>query len=311
MKNILVLNNPAKKCGISQLGIRSYDLIKAASPHNVSYLATDNVEVLKNYIEENKIDALVANYFISTMSWSDEFVRNLEIPKVCIFHDAVSTLKHCSEVYDAVVFVKPNFRERDNIVAGVRPIRRFEDKNYSTEEFTIGTHGLCVSPWKRYHEILTVCAKEYPKAKYKFNLVPAELGDINGEITRSTAEYCMKIASLFKLNLEITHHFFEAESDLIDWLAKNDLNIYLSIGNNDNGPAASADLGISAQKPIVVNRDRMYEHFFPYISNYPDSTLKELYEKNQTAVKDLYHLWDEHKYYEGFVRAFKIAGLEL
>ena len=311
MKNILVLNNPAKKCGISQLGIRSYDLIKAASPHNVSYLATDNVEVFKNYIEENKIDALVANYFISTMSWSDEFVRNLEIPKVCIFHDAVSTLKHCSEVYDAVVFVKPNFRERDNIVAGVRPIRRFEDKNYSTEEFTIGTHGLCVSPWKRYHEILTVCAKEYPKAKYKFNLVPAELGDINGEITRSTAEYCMKIASLFKLNLEITHHFFEAESDLIDWLAKNDLNIYLSIGNNDNGPAASADLGISAQKPIVVNRDRMYEHFFPYISNYPDSTLKELYEKNQTAVKDLYHLWDEHKYYEGFVRAFKIAGLEL
>ena len=311
MKNILVLNNPAKKCGISQLGIRSYDLIKAASPHNVSYLATDNVEVFKNYIEENKIDALVANYFISTMSWSDEFVRNLEIPKVCIFHDAVSTLKHCSEVYDAVVFVKPNFRERDNIVAGVRPIRRFEDKNYSTEEFTIGTHGLCVSPWKRYHEILTVCAKEYPKAKYKFNLVPAELGDINGEITRSTAEYCMKIASLFKLNLEITHHFFEAESDLIDWLAKNDLNIYLSIGNNDNGPAASADLGISAQKPIVVNRDKMYEHFFPYISNYPDSTLKELYEKNQTAVKDLYHLWDEHKYYEGFVRAFKIAGLEL
>lgn len=311
MKNILVLNNPAKKCGISQLGIRSYDLIKAASPHNVSYLATDNVEVFKNYIEENKIDALVANYFISTMSWSDEFVSNLQIPKVCIFHDAVSTLKHCSEVYNAVVFVKPNFRERDNIVAGVRPIRRFEDKNYSTEEFTIGTHGLCVSPWKRYHEILTVCAKEYPKAKYKFNLVPAELGDINGEITRSTAEYCMKIASLFKLNLEITHHFFEAESDLIDWLAKNDLNIYLSIGNNDNGPAASADLGISAQKPIVVNRDKMYEHFFPYISNYPDSTLKELYEKNQTAVKDLYHLWDEHKYYEGFVRAFKIAGLEL
>lgn len=311
MKNILVLNNPTKKCGISQLGIRSFDLIKAASPHNVIYLATDNVDKLKKHIEENNVDAVIANYFISTMSWSDEFVRNLTIPKVCIFHDAVSTLKHCSEVYDAVVFIKPNFKERDNILAGVRPIRRFEDKNYSTEEFTIGTHGLCVSSWKRYHEILTVCAKEYPKAKYKFNLVPAELGDINGEITRSTAEYCMKIASLFKLDLEITHHFFEAESDLIDWLAKNDLNIYLSIGNNDNGPAASADLGISAQKPIVVNKDRMYEHFFPYISNYPDSTLKELYEKNKTAVKDLYHVWDENKYYESFVRAFKIAGLEL
>jgi len=311
MKNILVLNNPTKKCGISQLGIRSFDLIKAASPHNVIYLATDNVDTLKKHIEENNIDAVIANYFISTMSWSDEFVRNLTIPKLCIFHDAVSTLKHCSEVYDAVVFIKPNFKERGNILAGVRPIRRFEDKNYSTEEFTIGTHGLCVSSWKRYHEILTVCAKEYPKAKYKFNLVPAELGDINGEITRSTAEYCMKIASLFKLDLEITHHFFEAESDLIDWLAKNDLNIYLSIGNNDNGPAASADLGISAQKPIVVNKDRMYEHFFPYISNYPDSTLKELYEKNKTAVKDLYHVWDENKYYESFVRAFKIAGLEL
>jgi hypothetical protein len=245
------------------------------------------------------------------MSWSDEFVKNLKIPKVCIFHDAVSTLKHCSEVYDAVVFVKPNFTERNNIVAGVRPIRRFEYKNYSNETFTIGTHGLCVSPWKRYHEILTVCAKEYPKAKYKFNLVPAELGDINGEITRSTAEYCMKIASMFKLDLEITHNFFESETDLIDWLAQNDLNIYLSVGNNDNGPAASADLGISAQKPIVVNRDRMYEHFFPYISNYPDSTLVQLYEKNKSAVKDLYDLWDEHKYYEAFVRAFKIAGLEL
>ena len=311
MKNILVLNNSAKKCGISQLGIRSFDLIKAASPHNVTYLATDNVEVLKSHIEENKIDALVVNYFISTMGWSDQFIRNLTIPKVCIFHDAVSTLKNCSDIYDAVVFVKPNFKERDNIIAGVRPIRRFEDKNYSTEEFTIGTHGLCVSPWKRYHEILTVCAKEYPKAKYRFNLVPAELGDINGEITKSTAEYCMRIASMFKLDLEITHHFFEAESDLIDWLAKNDLNIYLSIGNHDNGPAASADLGISAQKPIVVNNDRMYEHFFPYISNYPDSTLKDLYEKNKTAVKDLYHLWDENKYYECFVRAFKLAGLEL
>jgi hypothetical protein len=311
MKNILVLNNPAKKCGISQLGIRSYDLIKAASSHNVTYLGTNSVEELQDYIINNQVDALVANYFISTMSWSDEFVKNLKIPKVCIFHDAVSTLKHCSEVYDAVVFVKPNFTERNNIVAGVRPIRRFEYKNYSNETFTIGTHGLCVSPWKRYHEILTVCAKEYPKAKYKFNLVPAELGDINGEITRSTAEYCMKIASMFKLDLEITHNFFESETDLIDWLAQNDLNIYLSVGNNDNGPAASADLGISAQKPIVVNRDRMYEHFFPYISNYPDSTLVQLYEKNKTAVKDLYHLWDEHKYYEAFVRAFKIAGLEL
>jgi hypothetical protein len=311
MKNILVLNNPTKKCGISQLGIRSFDLIKAASPHNIIYLATDNVDTLKKHIEENNIDAVIVNYFISTMSWSDEFVRNLTIPKVCIFHDAVSTLKHCSEIYDTVVFVKPNFKDRDNIIAGVRPIRRFENKNYSTEQFTIGTHGLCVSSWKRYHEILTVCAKEYPKAKYKFNLVPAELGDINGEITKNTAEYCMKIASMFKLDLEITHHFFEAESDLIDWLAKNDLNIYLSIGNHDNGPAASADLGISAQKPIVVNKDRMYEHFFPYISNYPDNTLKELYEKNQTSVKDLYHLWDENKYYESFVRAFKLAGLEL
>jgi hypothetical protein len=311
MKNILVLNNPAKKCGISQLGIRSYDLIKAASSHNVTYLGTNSVEELQDYIVNNQVDALVANYFISTMSWSDEFVKNLKIPKVCIFHDAVSTLKHCSEVYDAVVFVKPNFTERNNIVAGVRPIRRFEYKNYSNETFTIGTHGLCVSPWKRYHEILTVCAKEYPKAKYKFNLVPAELGDINGEITRSTAEYCMKIASMFKLDLEITHNFFESETDLIDWLAQNDLNIYLSVGNNDNGPAASADLGISAQKPIVVNRDRMYEHFFPYISNYPDSTLVQLYEKNKSAVKDLYDLWDEHKYYEAFVRAFKIAGLEL
>jgi hypothetical protein len=311
MKNILVLNNPAKKCGISQLGIRSYDLIKAASSHNVTYLGTNSVEELQDYIINNQVDALVANYFISTMSWSDEFVKNLKIPKVCILHDAVSTLKHCSEVYDAVVFVKPNFTERNNIVAGVRPIRRFEYKNYSNETFTIGTHGLCVSPWKRYHEILTVCAQEYPKAKYKFNLVPAELGDINGEITRSTAEYCMKIASMFKLDLEITHNFFESETDLIDWLAQNDLNIYLSVGNNDNGPAASADLGISAQKPIVVNRDRMYEHFFPYISNYPDSTLVQLYEKNKSAVKDLYDLWDEHKYYEAFVRAFKIAGLEL
>ena len=311
MKNILVLNNPAKKCGISQLGIRSFDLIKAASPHNVSYLATNNIDVLERYIDENKVDAVIANYFISTMNWSDDYIKNLQIPKVCIFHDAISTLQHCSNIYDAVIFVKPDFIERDNIIAGVRPIRRFEDKNYSTEEFTIGTHGLCVSPWKRYHEVLTICAKEFPKAKYKFNLVPAELGDINGEITRSTAEYCMRIASMFKLNLEITHHFFEAESDLIDWLAKNDLNIYLSIGNDDNGPAASADLGISAQKPIVVNKDRMYEHFYPYISNYPDNTLKELYVKNQTAVKDLYHLWDENKFYESFVRAFKIAGLDL
>lgn len=311
MKNILVLNNPAKKCGISQLGIRSFDLIKAASPHNVSYLGTNSVEELQNYFANNDVDALIVNYFISTMNWSDDFIRSLKIPKICIFHDAVSTLKHCSDIYDAVVFVKPDFIERDNIIACVRPIRRFEDKNYSNDKFTIGTHGLCVSPWKRYHEILTVCAKEYPKAKYKFNLVPAELGDINGEITRSTAEYCMKIASVFKLDLEITHNFFESETELIDWLAKNDLNIYLSIGNHDNGPAASADLGISAQKPIVVNRDKMYEHFFPYISNYPDENLTSLYEKNKTAVKELYNLWDEHKFYESFVRAFKMSGLEL
>jgi hypothetical protein len=78
MKNILVLNNPAKKCGISQLGIRSFDLIKDASPHNVSYLGTNSVEELQDYISNNQVDALVVNYFISTMSWSDEFVRNLK-----------------------------------------------------------------------------------------------------------------------------------------------------------------------------------------------------------------------------------------
>jgi hypothetical protein len=311
MKNILVLNNPTKKCGISQLGIRSFDLIKSASPHNISYLATDNVEELENFINQNKIDAVIVNYFVSTMSWSDKFMTELQIPKVCIFHDAVSTLKNCSNIYDAVVFVKPDFKEKDNIIAGVRPIRRFNDQNYTSEEFTIGTHGLCVSPWKRYHEILTICAKEFPKAKYKFNLVPAELGDVNGEITRSTAEYCMKIASIFKLNLEISHHFFEYEYDLIDWLSKNDLNIYLSLGNNDNGPAASADLGVSSQKPIVVYKDKMYEHFYPFISNYPDNTLKELYEMNKKGVKDLYNLWDENEFYRHFVRAFKIAGINL
>lgn len=311
MKNILILNNPEKKCGLSQIGLRSFDLIKSASPHNVFYLGTKNVEELSKFITEHNIDALITNYFINTMSWSDDFVRNLKIPKVCIFHDAISTLKHCSNVYNAVIFLKPGFKERDNIIAGIRPIRRFVDKKYKNEKFTIGTHGLCVSPWKRYHEILTICAKEFPNAKYKFNLVPAELGDHDGEITRKTAQYCHKIASLFNLDLEITHNFFEDETNLIDWLSQNDMNIYLSIGNHDNGPAGSADLGISSQKPVVVNNDRMYEHLFPYLSNYPDETLSDLYNRNINSVKTLYSEWDEHKFYEYFIKAFKISGLEL
>jgi hypothetical protein len=295
---ILFVNHQKSQCGIYEIGKRIFELFDK-NLLNVTYVECPSKEEYIQSIEQNKPDMVLYNYFCVTLPYiNKEFLSNFKkIKHIGIIHDPLTPtdLAFYDHTFDAWIIhddTNPNISSKK--FTTIRPIRRYENINVNKNNIlNIGSHGFTVSPWKMFETIIDIAHQEFDEVNINMNLTKATFG--GKDDTAIFNSWKNKITKS-KVNLNITNHYFETEIEVIDFLSKNDLNVYFyNPPHMYVGVGGSADLAISSQRSLVVNSTYMYRHLHKHLGYYEQNNSLIPFLNNEEKVKMVYNEWNPIK----------------
>jgi hypothetical protein len=298
--SVIFINHVKSQCGVYEIGKRIFDLIdKKTLP--VKYFET-SVNGLNEYlkiIETEKPDFILYNYFSVTLPYLNKSLFKMfpNIKHIGIIHDPLTPqmIDFYNNTFDCwVIHDQTNKSISNNKFTTVRPIRRFEKlEKKPNGTLQIGSHGFSVSPWKMFDKIIDLINHEFDEVVINMNITQATFG---GYEDPKRFDNWRKLITKKNVHLNITNTYYETENELINYLSKNDLNVYFYNPPHEFvGVGGSADLAVSSQSSLVVNNTYMYRHFHDYLGFFEQKNNLTSFLDNKKEVKKLYDLWSPEK----------------
>jgi hypothetical protein len=295
---ILFLNHQKSQCGIYEIGKRIFELLDK-SILNPIYLEASDLNSYLNIIEEHKPDVILYNFYVATLPYvTPNLTFNFKnIKHIGIIHDPLSPsdIHFYDNTFDSwIIHDHTNQTPSNKKYTTIRPIRRYE-KNKKTEKsiLNIGSHGFSVSPWKMFDRIIDIIHEEFDEVNINMNITQATFG--GSDDTHIFNFWKNKIIKS-GVNLNITNQYFETENEVIEFLSKNDLNVYFyNAPSIYVGVGGSADLAISSQTSLAINSTHMYRHLHESIGYYEQFNSLKPFLNNSDKVKKVYEDWNPQK----------------
>lgn len=296
MSEILFLNHSKSQCGVHEIGKRIYNLI---SPFLDIEYAEVPVNGLAEYIQvvsERNPSQIIYNYYPGTMLFLNK--ESLSIfpnqKHFGIIHDPLDPpfVASIEEMFDAwIIHDHTNPLPSANKFVTYRPIPRFNKTNYKSDSINIGSHGFNCSPWKMFGDIVNQIHSEFEEeVNININIPSATFAMGNDNFWQ--IEEWRSLITKPNIHLNVSNHYFETENELIEFLSKNDMNVYFY---NPPGPhvgvGGSADLAVASQSALVVNDTYMYRHFHEALGFFNESHQLKGFLGNADKVKILYDEW--------------------
>jgi hypothetical protein len=302
---ILLLNHQKSQCGVYEIGKRIHSLLDK-SILDVKYfeLPVYNNKTYIDLMELNQPDVVLYNYYNATLPYINKQLLKL-FPKtkhIGIIHDPLSPddINFYNYTFDAwIIHDDTNPIQSETKFTTIRPIRRYERTNdLNSGILNIGSHGFSVSPWKMFDHMIDIIHHEFDEVIINMNITQATFGGKDdSDIFNSWRNKITKK----NVKLNITNDYFDTEKEVIDFLSKNDLNMYFYNPHSPYiGVAGSADLAISSQSSLVVNSAYMYRHIHKHLDYYENHNNLTYFLNNKNKVKDLYELWNPRKMTEDY-----------
>lgn len=259
---ILFINNNKAQCGVYDYGLRAFNILTKA--FDITYIeASVGFEYIPGY------DIYLYNYHYATMPFlTDDLLRKFPVKSVIIFHEA-----HLK--------ISPN----EILTTNIRPLIDCELPMIKNNIPTIGSFGFGF-PDKNFSKIAEEVASQYETAIIRLNIPFAEFGDKDGYLAKREAEKVRNILKGTKIEVQINHNYLN-QTELLDFLNSNDVNLFLYSPSHGRGLASATDYALSVKKPIGVSNSEMFRHL-PLeicIDNTPIKELsieplKKFYEEN-------------------------------
>jgi len=295
---ILFLNHKKSQCGVYEIGKRIYSLIDKTIL-SMLYFEVDHVFEYMTVIKDDSPDVIIYNYVGATMPFLTPVVTNYypNIKHIGIIHDSFNYMDTVEALFDAyIIHDLTNTTISNKKFLTVRPIPRFvREDRVDLHNISIGTHGFPVSPWKMYDTIVEWTNYTFEKATINMNLPVATFGGTY-EQAEEVAALCKSKITKPNIILNISHDYFETETELIRWLSKNTMNAYFYNDTvyNNLGVAGSADLAIAAQSSLAVNSAYMYRHLNMRLGT---CTKDKMYNfvGNYEEVQKIYEEWSPER----------------
>jgi hypothetical protein len=298
--DVIFINHKKSQCGVYEIGKRIYELLdKTIIPIKYFETSIDGLNEFLSILELEKPKFIIYNYFSTTLKYINKnlFNRFSNIKHIAIIHDPLSPrdIEFYNNTFDGwIIHDDTNPIQSPKKFTTIRPIRRFERKETSNDGVVkVGTHGFNCSPWKMYDTIIDLVQKEFDEVIINFNITYATFG---GNKNFNYFDEWRKKIKKNKVQLNLTSEYMETENDLINFLSKNDLNIYFyNPPHQFVGVGGSADLALSSQSGLVVNSSYMYRHFHQHIGYYEQFNNFNHFIKNKEKISNLYDLWSPNK----------------
>jgi hypothetical protein len=293
--DIIFINHEKSQCGVYEIGKRIYELFDKKIL-DVKYFEVP-IHGIDNYrfiIETEKPKYIIYNYYPQTLAFLSKNIINSysNIKHIGIIHDPLDPyhINLFDTLFDAwIIHDTTNNIESSKKFKTVRPIRRFIKKEIDNKILNIGSHGFSVSPWKMFDKIIEQINKDFDSVNINMNITQATFGGTNDTDKFNAWK---QIITKSNINLNITNYYYNSEYEVIDFLAKNDLNVYFYTAPSPYvGVGGSADLAISSQSSLVVNNTHMYRHIHEYLGFFDSTNNLNDFLKNKNIVKSMYDDW--------------------
>lgn len=261
MKKILFVSRKATNCGVNDYGKRVFNGVKDSKLFVMIYCEIENMEDLLSCFDNHNPDIILYNYIGHIFP----FLNN----------QSILPLRHKNHIliyHEGDIFFQPNGiltsdstiidNPSQKLYSLPRPL--FNNLKLPTIEKndipTIGSFGFGF-PDKNFPKIAEIVCEEFDVAKIRLNIPFATFGDENGFLAKNEIE---KIKSIIKksnknIELEYSHDFLEHE-DLLNFLNKNDINVFLYDKHSSRGLSSVIDYCLSIRRPIGINDSHMFRH---------------------------------------------------
>jgi hypothetical protein len=273
MKNILFLNHKIKNCGVYQYGERLYNILKSSCDVSYIYQEIDSAEEYKVLLSDtHRWFAIIYNYHSSTMPWLNDSVIQKKIKNIGIPHESPA------DIFNIVCHIDPDQRDDNNTTFSIpRPIfenveERIKNAPPSSTAVTqfiyedtesnmpiFGSFGFGFQN-KGFHKIVERINDDFDNAIIKF-VIPIAHFDPDQQTIHRMRESCIQANRKPGIKLRILHEFLTTEEILL-FLSKNTMNIFLYDYMEGRGISSAIDYAISVKRPIGISNSHMFRNIY-------------------------------------------------
>ena len=205
-------------------------------------------------------------------------IASIQIPQIGIIHeitqhvaDAATNYKkkilfggasHLSNsLFDFYIAPDPTLLLRNPLVYKTgRLIPSYQNNFPVPSKPVIGSFGFG-TPKKGFEKIVQLVQQEFDEAVIRFNIPAADFGDKNGVNARAIAAKCKALIIKPGIQLIVTHDYMDNKA-MLDFLAKNSINVFLYEDKSGRGLSSTVDNAMAVQRPVAVSDGVMFRHVF-------------------------------------------------
>ncbi len=319
-KTILFVTHTKKQCGVYQFGKDVFEAISKSKRYHFIKLECECLRELEKAVEQLTPDAIIYNFHPSVMPWLfkklfkgvyQSNIAHINVVQIGIIHEITQVIADGAKVRKKILITKSNTKilnsffdfyicsdptitlTKNFLFKTGRLIPYFQNETTSIINLipVIGSFGFA-TPNKGFENLVLRVQEEYDHALIRINMPFAEFGDKVGENARRIAVNCAALVTKPGIKLNITHDFLNSQ-ELLEYLSKNDLNVFNYQDKKGRGISSAADLALAVKKPIAVSDCPMFRHLLKanpgicldYFS------LKDIEEKGFNSLEGVSEKW--------------------
>ena len=293
------INSKKKQCGVYQYGLRIYTVLRKKL--DIEYHEVGTLEEYLQAIAPIKHRVVLINYHSVLFEFLHNAYQCPSIKYYYIWHEG------------GLGPIRPGyiFHSDPDVQIGIpRPLPMMCDtQDHPPTDFSnpiIGSFGFG-SPSKGFDVIVRKVQDEFDTATIRLIIPFNDAYDNEGVLAKASADACRLAVTKPGITLEISHDFV-TDDEIIQFLSKNDLNMFLYSGANQGRTCSSVvDFALCANRPIAVSSSEMFRHIYKHDICVEKRTIRQIIEFGTDHIKALRSKWSHEALAKEFQRRL---GLE-
>lgn len=295
---ILIVSHKEKQCGIHQYAINIFEALRKSTKYEFDYIECACQEELRKAIVRINPDAIIYNYYPTTMPWLSNIVtRQFTMPQLGIMHEVTQEEadKATAEKFDFYLCPDPTLIENSAIICKTkRLIPPYVNTKNIPDIVTIGSFGFGFGD-KGFEHLIKTVQYEFDQANIILHLPFNDIVDKNGkQHALATAKRCKRLVTKPGIKLAINHDFI-SKTQLLDFLASNTLNAFFYEAEKLLGISSTIEHALAVQRPMAITKCGMFRHIFSTTPSIciEDSSLKEIINNGIAPLVSFNNEWSE------------------
>ncbi len=266
MKKILFVNCKGEKCGVYQYGSNFYQAIIEIDKFSFEYIDCEKSEHLLEKIRQFNPDLIIYNYHAPLLPFiTKDFLNQIYGPiHVCLAHELSDKEmgKIDGSFFDFYIFADPSLNTTNSRVFKIGRILPHYQNNFPVPtKPVIGSYGFG-SQIKGYDVLIDLVQEEFDEAIVNINIPSNSFFDPEGRFATQLSSQLHKKVKKNGIQLNITHEFF-SEQQLLDFLAKNSVNVFMyNPSKIIHGISSAVDFALAVHRPIALTKSTLFKHLF-------------------------------------------------